>query len=89
MIEIRIRALLKNDRGMSVVPSTTMLVMAPTNSLDVERIVKRLRSELDGSPLGELRQMTAEEAETYCAQEEADDGYTDLGLSDADLEVSS
>ena len=87
MIEVRIRALLKNDQGMSVVPSITLVAPQAPASFDVAKVVDDLIAELSPS-LGNLRRMTAEEAEAFCAEEEADDGYTDLGLSDADTEES-
>lgn len=90
MIEVRIRALLMSDKGMSVVPSTTLAGLAAPTALDVAQIADKLVAELDTDLLGNLRPMTEAEAETYCAKEEAEeaDGYSDLGLSDADDEES-
>ena len=89
MIEVRIRALLKNDQGMSVVPSTTLVAEKAPASFDIAKVVDGLIAELSPS-LGNLRRMTSEEADAFTAAEEADerDGYIDLGLSDADDEES-
>lgn len=89
MIEVRIRALLKNDQGMSVVPSTTLVAAKAPSAFDVAKVADDLIAELSPS-LGNLRRMTAEEADAFCAEEEADDGegYIDLGLSDANDEES-
>ena len=86
MIEIRIRVLMKNDMGMDVVPSTTLVAEKAPSALDVAAIADRLVKELNTPLLGKLRPMTNDEADAYCAEEDADDGYTDLGLSDSDLE---
>ena len=87
MIEIRTRVLLKSDLGMDVVPSTTLVADKATASLDVAKVVDELIAELAPS-LGNLRPMTAEEAEAYCAKEEAEasDGYTVVEAEDDDLE---
>ena len=86
MIEVRIRVFLKSDLGLDVVPSTTMMASAAPPALDVAKLADGLIAELAPS-LGNLRRMTSEEADAYCDKEEAEasDGYTDLGLSDADL----
>ncbi|KAF0102190.1 MAG: hypothetical protein FD144_2625 [Rhodospirillaceae bacterium] len=74
---------------MSVVPSTTMIGKEVPASFDVAKVVDDLIAELSPS-LGDLRRMTAEEAEAFCADEEADEreGYIDLGLIDSDDEES-
>ncbi len=89
MIEVRIRALLKNDQGMSVVPSTTMVAAKAPSTFDLAKVADDLIAELPPS-LGNLRPMTAAEADAFCEQEEAEasEGYSDLGLSDADTEES-
>lgn len=87
MIKVCISVLLKSDLGMDVVPSTTLVAKEAPASFDVAKVVEDLTAELSPS-LGNLRRMTSEEADAYCAREEAEDagGYTDLGLSDADVE---
>lgn len=89
MIEVRIRALLKNHQGMSVVPSTTLMGKEAPASLDAAKIVDDLIAELSPA-LGNLRRMTDEEAGFFLDEEEAEEreGYTDLGLSDSDEEES-
>lgn len=90
MIEVRVRALLMNDQGMSVVPSTTLVAAKAPSTFDVAKVADDLIAELAPS-LGNLRPMTGEEADAYCEQERLDEescGYTDLGLSDADTEES-
>lgn len=86
MIEIRIRVLLKSDLGMDVVPGTTLVAKKAPASFDVANLVEDLVADLSPA-LGKLRRMTSEEADAYFAKEEAEDaeGFTDLGLSDADL----
>ena len=87
MIEIRTRVLLKNELGMDVVPSSTLVTQKAAVSPDVAKLVDDLIAELAPS-LGNLRPMTAEEADGYCAKEEAEasDGYTVVDADDDDLE---
>lgn len=88
MIEVRIRALMKGDHGY-VVPSVTLTDIKKPDSLDVAKIAADLIAELPPE-LGNLRPMTADEADAYCAMEEAEvsEGYIDLGSSDANDEES-
>lgn len=72
MIEVRIRVLMKGDHGY-VVPSVTLTDIKKPDSLDVAKIAADLIAELPPE-LGNLRPMTAEEAEDYCAEEDAEDG---------------
>ena len=89
MIEVRIRALLKSGTGMDVVPSTTLIAAKAPPTLDVGKLADDLIAELAPS-LGNLRPMTADEADAYCEQERLDEesgGYIDLGdTSSADEE---
>lgn len=89
MIEVRIRVFLKDAEGNDVVPSATLVASEAMPSLDVAVRTAVLVRELDDWPFGAVRQMTSAEMKAYCDKEEADDGYSDLGLSDADLEVRS
>lgn len=86
MIEIRIRVLMKNDMDMDVVPSVTLVAEKAPPTLDVATLADNLVAEIKSPVIGTLRPMTREEADAYCAEEDADDGYTDLDLSDADVE---
>lgn len=88
MIEVRIRVLMKGDYG-DVVPGITLTDIKKPDSLDVAKIAADLIAELPPE-LGDLRPMTAKEADAYCAMEEAEaaEGYIDLGRSDADDEES-
>lgn len=80
MIEVRIRVFLKSDHGTDVVPSTTLMASAAPPALDVAKLAEGLIAEL-APALGNVRRMSSEEADAYCAKEEAEeaDGYLVVG----------
>lgn len=81
MIEVRIRVLMKGDMG-DVVPSVTLTNIKKPEALNVEQIAADLIAELPPE-LGNLRLMTAEEADVYCEQERLDE-ERDADIMEAD-----